>query len=849
MQSLKIKTLTRISLAVMLLATIAPASYAGKEKTRVWDSSLYPGYKGLDHNEFHFVEVWNHSENNGDYNFFHSNAYYNENGFIQDVAFWGDYIVVLGNVFPNQYGNQSRTNYELKFYDIYTGEYVGDIKCKEKYSNSSLYPKFRAEAGSQTVYDIASICVIGDKLYACNYDDRDNRWLKIHCWDTPWSEPRTVFDENLGTDDRWGHKMTRYDEGGGKGRLMLANTHNFLMLNVDNGTVTRAKNSKGETYPKSWVNTNWTFGEVCAPAYMDWGWGERASEERVLMFSARKGDYPDLMDIQSMLWCLDWCIKIDNTGGFNAFKNSPLKQSYNMPCGEVVDFWDTKFLAVVDYADGTNRKGGHLKLITPDGTTAGNLWHYRDNNRLPQSKNLATNAGNIFEVATVVSRVINDGYTCELLVNVPWQGTALYRCDMPRPIDPRLNVDLVIAPKADLTGEEIVRYDLTSVWSHDNKAYALPQHPEGSIHEYKSVQARRMYHFRTTDLDHYRYNLSCLHNNNIWNSNVNHNPELNYNNYQSYDMAYRQLATDAVDNFSDEYTLSVTPVYKIHEDLNNGESATYVEGQTYTSKLSEPDPFPSSIGNMYVYAFKADDRDLWRVEFDFNRCNMDENPLPVNYFTIEYNDGSGWKQLENYLISWPGGGFIHSNNAHEIGDILNVIPGDYIFGGLGEEYNLKTRFNIPASPYYKPVSDYSSYKSRATADSRSESVAHCYTTINPYNTQYRAVAHYAANNPKLHRTVATANTPYPLDEGTTGVDDIMASISGLNVYPTPATADITVESPEPINKVTVHSLSGTRMMTVECDGTSVAKINVSSLPAGIYLVSVNNLAPVRMIKR
>ena len=129
------------------------------------------------------------------------------------------------------------------------------------------------------------------------------------------------------------------------------------------------------------------------------------------MFSAQKGDYPDLMDIQSMLWCLDWCIKIDNNGDFNAFKNSPLKQSYNMPCGEVVDFWDTKFLAVVDYADGANRKGGHLKLITPDGTTAGNLWHYRDNNRLPQSKNLADNAGNIFEVATVVSRVINDGYT------------------------------------------------------------------------------------------------------------------------------------------------------------------------------------------------------------------------------------------------------------------------------------------------------------------------------------------------------------------------------------------------------------------------------------------------------
>lgn len=77
----------------------------------------------------------------------------------------------------------------------------------------------------------------------------------------------------------------------------------------------------------------------------------------------------------------------------------------------------------------------------------------------------------------------------------------------------------------------------------------------------------------------------------------------------------------------------------------------------------------------------------------------------------------------------------------------------------------------------------------------------------------------------------------------------MAPMSGLNVYPTPATTDITVESSEPINMVTVHSLSGTRMMKVECDGTFVAKINVSSLPAGIYLVSVNNLAPVRMIKR
>ncbi|MDD6582749.1 MAG: T9SS type A sorting domain-containing protein [Bacteroidales bacterium] len=72
--------------------------------------------------------------------------------------------------------------------------------------------------------------------------------------------------------------------------------------------------------------------------------------------------------------------------------------------------------------------------------------------------------------------------------------------------------------------------------------------------------------------------------------------------------------------------------------------------------------------------------------------------------------------------------------------------------------------------------------------------------------------------------------------------------NGLAIYPNPADGTLTVESASPIRQITVYDLSGRVMMTAGGNGTASVEtthalslrqdINVSSLPAGIYLLRV-----------
>ena len=72
--------------------------------------------------------------------------------------------------------------------------------------------------------------------------------------------------------------------------------------------------------------------------------------------------------------------------------------------------------------------------------------------------------------------------------------------------------------------------------------------------------------------------------------------------------------------------------------------------------------------------------------------------------------------------------------------------------------------------------------------------------------------------------------------------------NGLVIYPNPTGGTLTVESASPIREITVYDLSGRVMMTAGGNGTASVEtthalslrqdINVSSLPAGIYLLRV-----------
>ena len=84
-----------------------------------------------------------------------------------------------------------------------------------------------------------------------------------------------------------------------------------------------------------------------------------------------------------------------------------------------------------------------------------------------------------------------------------------------------------------------------------------------------------------------------------------------------------------------------------------------------------------------------------------------------------------------------------------------------------------------------------------------------------------------------------------------GVESVLADkTASLRVYPNPVADEMTVETPDDIRSVAIYNLAGATVMLNQCyvDGNR-AKVNVASLPAGIYIVEVNNSIVGKFIKK
>ena len=72
-----------------------------------------------------------------------------------------------------------------------------------------------------------------------------------------------------------------------------------------------------------------------------------------------------------------------------------------------------------------------------------------------------------------------------------------------------------------------------------------------------------------------------------------------------------------------------------------------------------------------------------------------------------------------------------------------------------------------------------------------------------------------------------------------GISDLPASESSLKIYPVPAANMIRVETPD-IREVTIMNMSGQIVNTLFNDGSSQVELDVSNLPAGVYLIECKN---------
>ncbi len=222
-----------------------------------------------------------------------------------------------------------------------------------------------------------------------------------------------------------------------------------------------------------------------------------------------------------------------------------------------------------------------------------------------------------------------------------------------------------------------------------------------------------------------------------------------------------------------------------------------------------------------------------------------QRPEPVSHYTIwvssedsETNDADkGNKQICDFYLYDPDSdtategvqnvtGLTPDQNGYvHITDCL--IPGDYVF----------TPDDGKPDIYWIEV-DYTGGTNGTAAELEDGK-------INPEEWTYTITADYAAGNEKISKSASN-----DMEEGgvPTGVE-VINTQSSLSVYPVPATTSVTVKSSDAINTVAIYSAAGVEVKAVECAGENVVVVSVDDLAAGNYYVKVNNLKPVKIVKK
>lgn len=286
------------------------------------------------------------------------------------------------------------------------------------------------------------------------------------------------------------------------------------------------------------------------------------------------------------------------------------------------------------------------------------------------------------------------------------------------------------------------------------------------------------------------------------------------------------------------YTLQVQPVYE------NKQTGRPINGE-WASVQDQVD-YPADIDPLTVkyYQNSGANKNLFRVDFNFDRANLNNYPDPVDYFTIEMKDGAGnWVSVPKIRIFFDDKMWLQKDDNTQ-------NPSDPYYAGLETSRNYLSDDHIPGTYKFgsrgEATGDMTD-KRPATRTSNDPVVAYTIMTSDPSQTEFRAVAHYAATNSYISKSPAKVATP--VWGGTTDIADITADGSGeARVHPVPARTDLTVNSPEAINTIVVLSMSGAEVMHVEGNGEHSQTLNISHLPQGNYMLSVNGHAALRWIK-
>lgn len=289
---------------------------------------------------------------------------------------------------------------------------------------------------------------------------------------------------------------------------------------------------------------------------------------------------------------------------------------------------------------------------------------------------------------------------------------------------------------------------------------------------------------------------------------------------------YSQNASGEFFINADKYTAEIVPVYK----RKNG---TLIRGGM-NYEVAQND-YPAAIGEARAYIYSGDGAaaGTYRVDLDFDRATAANSDEPVSYFLVEYSTDGGatFNTLNKFNLLKQGEDY----HYYPVEVTTGQVPGNYKFGG-SDTY--KFGIDTPSEKGY-------ALREKANPATDHKCVLYYYTKDNPSGYKYRITAVYASTNARIRKTASTNAENF--NGGTTGISD--ATGYSLSVYPVPATTAVTVTSPEAIESVRIFSTAGAEVARVAGEKDYTQSVDVSTLAPGVYMLVVNEQAPLRIVKK
>lgn len=377
--------------------------------------------------------------------------------------------------------------------------------------------------------------------------------------------------------------------------------------------------------------------------------------------------------------------------------------------------------------------------------------------------------------------------------------------------DVPVNINITTGYDNETNPSDITRFDCKITWQRPSKK------PTDQDHSFGLPEADIV-------VDHYEVALKDQSGTvlNTWK--VNDEADVNY----VFTIDYSQNASGEFFINADKYTAEIVPVYK---RVNNG---TLIRGGM-NYEVAQND-YPAAIGEAKAYIYSGDGAaaGMYRVDLDFDRATAANSDEPVSYFLVEYSTdgGANFNTLNKFNLLKQGEDYHH----YPVEITTGQVPGNYKFGNKSDTY--KFGIDTPSEKGY-------ALREKANPATDHKCVLYYYTNVDPSGYKYRITAVYASTNARIRKTAST--NAENITGGTTGISD--ATGYSLSVYPVPATTAVTVTSPEAIESVRIFSTAGAEVARVAGEKDYTQSVDVSTLAPGVYLLVVNEQAPLRIVKK